>query len=72
MQIMKVCKNTPSLSFQRHNPNPNKYPRYDTNSEAPVMQGNVEYTFIAITPRSTLDWSDSTWLGPLYGSNGTV
>ena len=33
--------------------------------------GNVEYPFIAITPRSTLTWSGSTWSGPIYRSNRT-
>ena len=29
----------------------------------------TEYLFIAITPRSTLVRSVSTWQGPIYGSN---
>ena len=29
--------------------------------------GNAEYSFIAITPRSTLAQSGSTWFGPIYG-----
>ena len=32
---------------------------------------NVEHPFIAITPRSTLAWSGSTWEGPIYESNRT-
>ena len=45
----------------------NEYPGYDTkqsNGEAPVMLepwGNAEDPFIAITPRSTLAQSGSTW-----------
>ena len=29
----------------------------------------LEYLFIAITPRSILAQSGSTWQGPTYGSN---
>ena len=42
---------------------PKKCPGYDTklsDGDAGAL-GNVEYPFIAITPRSTLAWSDSTW-----------
>ena len=35
-------------------------------------EGNAEYLFIAIVPRSTLARSGSTWWGPIYGSNRTV
>ena len=30
---------------------------------------SVEYPFFAITPRSTLTWSGSTYKFPIYGSN---
>ena len=32
----------------------------------------MEYHFIAIALRSTLIQIGSTWLGPIYGPNGTV
>ena len=31
--------------------------------------GNAQYPFIAITPKSTLAWSGSTWWGPICRSN---
>ena len=34
--------------------------------------GNKEYTFITITPRSTMTRSAKTCLGSIYGSNRTV
>ena len=47
------------------NPPPcNKCPGYDTkqpDGEIPALLGNAEYPFIAITPRSTLARSGSTW-----------
>ena len=33
---------------------------------------NAEYPFIDIASKSTLTRSDSTWLGPIYGSNRTT
>ena len=33
---------------------------------------NVEYPFIAITPRSTHVWGSSSWKGLMNGSNRTV
>ena len=33
--------------------------------------GKAENPFTAITPESTLAWSGSTWLGPIYGPNKT-
>ena len=38
----------------------------------PGALGNVEYSFIAITPSSTQFLSGSTCLGPIYGSNSSV
>ena len=35
---------------------------------SPEAPGNGKTTFIAITPRSTLIQSGSTWLGPIYGT----
>ena len=29
------------------------------------IQGDVEYPFIVITPRSTLTWNGGTWLGQI-------
>ena len=34
--------------------------------------GSTVYSFIAITPRSTLTLSGSIWSGPIYGSNRSV
>ena len=34
--------------------------------------GNEKYSFIAITPRSTLTRADSNYLGPIYESNRSV
>ena len=34
--------------------------------------GNVEYSFIAITPRSSLTGSDSICYGPIYKPNRIV
>ena len=34
--------------------------------------GNVEYSFITFTPKSTLTWIDKTYFGPIYQSNRTV
>ena len=39
---------------------------------SPWTLENIEYLFIAITPRSTLDRSGYTWKGSIYGSNRTV
>ena len=39
---------------------------------SPGVLGNMEYPFIAITPRSTLTQSSSTWSGPIYGPNRIV
>ena len=33
--------------------------------------GNVEHSFIAIAPSSTLARRGSSWLGPIYGLNRT-
>ena len=39
--------------------------------EVPAL-GSLEYSFIAITPRSTLTQSGSTCWGFIYGSNSSV
>ena len=41
------------------------------NSNAGALS-NTEYPFNAIDPRSSLAWSGSTWLGPIYESNNSV
>ena len=44
-----------------------------SDGERPVLEcWNVEYSFIAITPNSTLTQSVSTCKGPIYGLNRTV
>ena len=39
---------------------------------SPGALGNVEYTFIAITPRSTLTRNGCTYYGHIYRSNWTI
>ena len=55
----------------------NEYPGYHTKSSDSVtpdlrLWGNVQYFFIAVTPRSTLTRIDRTCLDPIYGSNRTA
>ena len=61
---MKAVEYTDCFSAKRQDPHPtNECPGYDTkqyDGEVPVME-NAEYSFIAITPRSTLARSSSTW-----------
>ena len=58
---------------QRSKTSPNECPKYDTKqsdgevSEMLELLGYAEYPFIAITRRSTLARSSSTWLGPIHG-----
>ena len=39
---------------------------------SPLNLGKLEYSFIAINPRSTLTQSGNTYLGPIYGSNRNI
>ena len=48
----------------REIPYPNQCPGYDikqTDGESPDL-GNVEYSFIAIAPKSTLTWQSYLWV----------
>ena len=45
--------------------------RYDTKQSNGGALGNVEYSFIAIAPKSIPTWSGRTWLGPINGLNRT-
>ena len=65
------------LLLSRRETHLNKFPDYETNNSdggVPIMLefwGLNEYSFIAITPRSTLARRGSTWMVPIYGSNRT-
>ena len=65
-------QNTPTASLQRGKTPPNKCPGYHTkqsDGEAPGMQSTPSLPSL---PGPLLPRVNSTWQGPLYGSNRTV
>ena len=67
--ILGLC-NRLTASLQKWKTPTNYYSGYDIKPSDSEAQ-DMEYSFIASAPRSTVPRSGSFWLGPIYGSNRT-
>ena len=65
-------ENTPTASLKRGKANPTHPTSIWLWGFSLGVLGNVDHLFTAITPRSTLTRSNSTWEHPIYVSNRNV